>query len=295
MTKAKKKVVVPAPSGRKGTLQKTIHQLIQLQELLVAKDQQQAGAGGHLEKLDASIDAMLQDLPETLSARFRRLLKKNLLVIVPVANNGCTACGMGLPISLVQQVRIADQLHACPSCARLLYYPEVTLRAQAKRVPRGAPPKVGIARFSGPELMIPRLEATTRDGVIAELCNRLQDEGYVEDASFIVEEALRREAMASTSLDHGLAFPHVRGVEGGGLMMVFGISKKGVKFDDSRSLSRIIPFVLIPTAASSFYLKLLAGMTQTFQDKEAREKILEEEDPAKLWKLLVKLTRSTVK
>ncbi len=77
--------------------------------------------------------------------------------------------------------------------------------------------------------------------------------------------------------------------------MVFGVSKKGVKFDESRNLSRIIPFVVIPTAASSFYLKLLSGVTQTFRDKDAREKILAEETSATMWKTLVKLTRSTVK
>ena len=295
MAKAKEKESDPAPSGRKGTSQKTVNHLIQLQEFIVARDQQQATAGARLEQLDVSIESLLNDLPSTLASRFNRLYKKNLLVIVPIANNGCTACGMALPISLVQKVRLADDLYNCPSCARILYYPEITLRAQAKRIPRGAPPKIGIARFSSPELMIPRLTATSRDGVIAELCGRLEDEDYVGDASFIVEEALKREAMASTGVDHGLAFPHVRGVEGGGLVMVLGISKKGVKFGDSRNLSRIIPFVVIPTAASSFYLKLLAGLTQTFRDKDARDKIMAEEEPGKLWKALVKLTRSTVK
>ena len=295
MSKAKKKDDKPEPSGRKGTLQKTIHQMIQLQELVVARDQQQATTGARLEQLDASIDSMMNDLPEAVAVRLGRLLKKNLLAIVPVANNVCTACGMSLPISLVQQVRLADELHACPSCARLLYYPEVALRAQAKRTPRGAPPKVGIARFSAPDLMIPRLQATTRDEAIAELSAKLEEEGYIDDASHIVDEALKREAMASTGVDHGLAFPHVRGVEGGGLVMVLGVSKKGIKFDEGRNLSRIIPFVVIPTAASSFYLKLLAGLTQTFREKDAREKIMAEEEPDKMWKVLVKLTRSTVK
>lgn len=281
--------------GKEGAAHKLIHHLIQLQELTIARDQQHA-AGGRLESLDESIGALMGELEPSVANQFARLRKKSLLVMVPVANQVCTACGMVLPISQVQLVRQARTLHACPSCARLLYYPDVALRAKGRWAPRGAVPKVGLARFSSPELILPRLEAKTRDEAITEMCQRLEDQGYVEDAAHIATEALKREAVASTAVDHGLAFPHVRGVEGGGLVMVLGISKKGIRFDEAdRSLSRILCFMVIPTAASAFYLKLLAGLTQTFRDKEAREKVLAEEDAEKLWKTLVKLTRSTLK
>ena len=52
--------------------------------------------------------------------------------------------------------------------------------------------------------------------------------------------------------------------------------------------------MVIPTAASAFYLKLLAGLTQTFQKKEAREKTVEAKDADKLWKTMLALTKSTI-
>ena len=50
----------------------------------------------------------------------------------------------------------------------------------------------------------------------------------------------------------------------------------------------------IPTAASAFYLKLLAGLSRVFQKQENREKLLEEDTPEKLWKALLKATRLVI-
>ena len=286
------------PDGKKqGAMRKTINHLTQLQELSIARAQQEASMpGARLAQLDASIDLLLNDLPDQVATQYRRLLKKDLVVLAPVGNSVCTACGMALPISLTQQVRMAESLFPCPSCARILYYPEAKLRGKAQRRARFGPAKTGVARFSAPGLMVPRLEATTRDDAIVELCDKMEEEGFVDDARILVEAALRREAIASTGVDHGLAFPHVRGVEGGGLTMALGVSPKGIKFGGpGRALTRIIFFVVIPTAASAFYLRLLSGLTQAFRDKERREKLLEAETPDELWKTLLRLTRTTVR
>jgi mannitol/fructose-specific phosphotransferase system IIA component (Ntr-type) len=74
-----------------------------------------------------------------------------------------------------------------------------------------------------------------------------------------------------------------------------GLSAKGIRFGaDQRSLTRIVFFVAIPTAASAFYLKLLAGLTKTFQEDAAREKLLEAGSQEKLWKTLCQLTRRAI-
>lgn len=280
------------------SVHKLINNLIQLQELWVARAQEQAGRGPTRgsTQLDTSVEALMDALPMVERTQFSKLMKKGLLGIVPVSNQVCTACGMSLPKSLIQSIRQADRLYACPNCALMLYYPDVDFRGKGRRTPRGAPAKTGITRFSYPELMIPRLEGTTRDEVLAEMTDRLEEEGFIDRAAEVYEEALNREAIVSTALDHGLAFPHVRGVEGGGLILTAGVSKKGVKFDEtSRKLSRIIFFVVIPTASSAFYLKLLAGLTKTFAEKEKRDAFMTETTPEGMWRALVKLTRSAVK
>lgn len=281
---------------RKGPMHKIINHLIQLQELMIARAQQEVSMqDARLAQLDTSIDTLYKELPGSVAAQFRKIEKKGLLAIVPIANGVCSACGMLLPVSLVHAVHAADKLYHCPNCARMVYFPEASPRNIGKRKRRSEPPKVGIERFSSPELMIPQLSAAERDDAIAELCLKMEAEGFVDNGAKLLEEALKREAIISTAVDCGLAFPHVRGVEGGGLTLALGLSKKGLRFDGpGRALTRIIFFMVIPTAASAFYLKLLAGLSQTFQKEEAREKLFEADTPDKLWKALIRSTKATI-
>ncbi len=273
-----------------------INHLIQLQELHLIRVEQAAQRGGHmLEELNASIQTLTEQLPPDIRATVAKMQKRDPVMIVPVCHAVCTGCGMRIPTSLVQAVRIAEQINICPTCTRMLFYPEGAPRQIAKAPSRTEPRRVGITRFSSPSLMLPRLAATDRDGVIRELAFLMKTQGFVDDEQKLVEGALRREAIVSTAVEHGLAFPHVRGVEGGGLTLALGISPKGVRFDPSdKTLTRIVFFVAIPTAASGFYLKLLAGLAETFSDPETRKALMAEDTPEGLWKTLVKLTKRTV-
>lgn len=278
-------------------MQPIINLLVQLQELTVARAQHEAGMpGAQLDQLDASISALSKELPENIHLQFSRLLQKSPLAVVPVANGACTACGMTLPVSLVHRVHAAEQVYPCPSCARLLFHRASSARNTRKSPRRSDPPKVGIERFSSDTLMIPALKGTDCDSVLEELCKKMEEEGFVDDAEQLHEAALKREAIISTAVDNGVAFPHVRCIEGGALTLALGIAPKGIKFDpDGKANTRIIFFMVIPTAASAFYLKLLAGLSGVFQKPENRDKLLEAETPKKLWKALMKTTRTAIR
>jgi len=276
-------------------MQRLIHHLIQLQDLLFARDQAEAAsAGAHAEQLEQSIRTLLDELPLEVRAHFIKMHKKGSLGIVPIATGVCSACGMQIPISQVHAVHAGDLLYQCPSCARYLCYPKSAPRRLGQRRKRGEPAQVGMSRFSAPSLMIPQLAATDRDEVIAELCGKMGVEGFIDNAARLTEEALRRETIASTAIDHGLAFPHVRGVEGGGLTLALGLSRKGIRFGSGKALTRMVFMMVIPTAASAFYLRLLSGLAQTFGEESAREAMFKAETPEELWKALNKATRLTV-
>lgn len=271
--------------------------LIQLQELSLIRGEQQVTVGRqHLEMLDQSIGEMTQKLPRDVQTLYLKLKDKDPIVISPVSEGVCAVCGMRLPISLVQAVRKEKEVHSCPNCARMLYYPESPARRVTERTSRVGPRKVGISRFSSHTLVIPSLEGKDADGVIHELAHQMESEGYITGGDRLVEEALRREAILSTAVGNGLAFPHVRGVEGGGLTLALGISRKGIKFNGpDNQLTRIVFFMAIPTAASAFYLKLLAGLATTFSQADARKALMNEKDQEKLWKALCKITRTSIK
>lgn len=275
-----------------------INMLVQLQDLLLIRSEQEAVMSSvRLSQLDAAIQALRANLPADTNQLFQKIEKKDLLVIVPISNNVCTGCGLILPVSLVHAVKAGEKLQQCPNCARIIYYQNFLPRRVSKKMGgRFTPRRTGIARFSSQELMVPVLKATERDNVIAELAGKMVQEGFVDNGAKLLDEALKREAIMHTAVDNGLAFPHVRGVEGGGLTLALGISRKGIKFDPlDRALSHIIFFIVIPTAASVFYLRLLSGLTQSFLKKEAREKLMHSETPEELWNILLKATRTAIK
>lgn len=273
---------------------KIINQLIQLQELIFTRDQQSAATGSRLTSLDASIVQMARELPAEVAEHVKRVLTKSNTLIAPMTNGVCSACGMGLPVSQVPLVRASETLHKCRSCTRFLYNQEGAPRRLGLRRSRNEPVQVGISRFSTPDLMV-NLTATDREGALRELCDKLQAEGFVDNAEKLFDEAMRREVIMSTAVDCGLAFPHVRSVEGGGLTLALGVSKKGIKFNpEARQLTRLIFFIVIPTAASAFYLKLLSGLATTFSDTDARETLTKSASPEEIWKALLKATRLTI-
>jgi len=272
-----------------------VNHLVQLQELaLVRAEQKAAGKEGDLAQLDASIHSLTGQLPDDIRLTVGKLQKRDPLFIVSVTNSVCSGCGMHLPTSLVQVVRQGQLVSNCPICTRILFHPEAQVRRVQSPASRVGPRKIGIQRFSDVSLMMPGLEAGERDAAIREMVARLQEAGFVDPADRMSEEAIRRETIVSTAVEHGIAFPHVRGVEGGGLTLALGMSRKGVKFSPSRKLTRLIFFMVIPTAASAFYLKLLAGLTTTFMADDAREKLMAETTPEGMWKSLCKLTRPSI-
>lgn len=271
--------------------------IIQLQELTLVKDEQKvAGGVAHLQQLNESIASMTAKLPKDLRRIFEKLHKRDHNVIVPVSAGNCSVCGMKLPSSLMQLVRLGETIQYCSNCSRMLYEPASHPKNVSTQRKRSDPHKPGVSRFSAEELMILDLEATDKDSAIAELSAKMEEEGFVDNGDKLTEEALRRETVCSTAVDHGLAFPHVRAVEGGGLTLALGLSKKGIQFNGVKGeKTKIIFLFLIPVAASSFYLKLLAGLTETFMKADAREALLSAETQKKLWKAFLKVTKKAIK
>jgi mannitol/fructose-specific phosphotransferase system IIA component (Ntr-type) len=273
-----------------------LNQLIQLQELNFAKEEQKASNSKMpLAQLEKSIAEIRAKLPPEVADRYDRLQKHYPLAVVPLAGGSCSRCGLAVPQAVVNATKAGEQLQYCPHCGRFLFFPDTVARQPKKKQEKNRPVEVGIARFSSPALMVPKLAATTLEEVIGELAKVLGDGGFVEDPATVTELALRREAIVSTAVEHGLAFPHVRDVEGGGLTFAVGMKERGIAFGAHEDhLSKIFFFIVIPTPATAFYLRLLAGLVRTFESTDARKSLLDCDTPDDMWKTLVKLTRDTV-
>ncbi|HOE61185.1 MAG TPA: PTS sugar transporter subunit IIA [Kiritimatiellia bacterium] len=277
-------------------MQSLLNHLNQLQELVLIRDEHRTtGDGSHMERLNDSIDQLTDKLPPEIKSLYQRLYKKDHIVMAPMYNGCCAICGMRLPISQVQSVRLCKQIQNCPSCARILFEESGAPRWVGDVPSRTEPRKSGISRFSAESLMIPDLKATNGREAIVELATVMEQQKFVSGAEKLVASALEREAVLSTAMDNGLAFPHVRGVEGGGLTLALGVAKKGIRYDEAGSIVNLVFFITIPTAVSAFYLRLMSGLTETFLKEQNREAMLAAETPELLWKALIKATRYTIK
>lgn len=265
----------------------------QLQELVLTRDEHhQTGDGSHLDSLNDSIDALQKKLDPKVFALYDRLYKKNHIVLAAMSNGCCSVCGMQVPIAQSQQVRIGQHLVTCSSCGRILFASDPDAAHNVADKPDRDEPKTGISRFSAEELMVVDLDVNSSEEAIGILASAMEKNHFISNANSLVAAAMNREAVLSTAMD-AVAFPHVRGVEGGGLTLAMGVSKKGIDWAGEKV--NIVFLSAIPVAVSAFYLRLMAGLAQAFSKKENREAVVNAKDSAALWKALVKATRHTVK
>ena len=274
-----------------------INLLSQLQEMILTRDEHHhTGDGSHLDSLNDSIDALVDKLEPQLKVSYQRLYKKDHLVMSPMVDGYCGVCGMRLPVSQVQQVRLARAVQTCSSCGRMLYDEEQDApRVIAEKPSRGEPRKTGVSRFSAEELMVCDLKGTTTESVIHELAEAMVANRFVSNADALVKAAMEREIVFSTAMGDGLAFPHVRGVEGGGLTLALGVSKKGFVYDDAGTRVHFVFFSAIPVAVSAFYLRLMSGLSEAFSKKENRDLLLTAKTSVELWKAFMKATRYNIR
>jgi len=269
----------------------------QLQELVLTRDEHnQTGDGSHLDSLNDSIDALRSRLEPQLAGLYERLYKKNHVVMAAMSNGCCAACGMQVPIAQGQQVRLGQHLVTCSSCGRVLFADDedaahnVTEKDKSEK----DEPKTGVSRFSAEELMVVDLDAKTPQDAIAALAQAMETHKFIENADSLVTAAMERESVLSTAMGNGLAFPHVRGVEGGGLTFAMGVSKKGIDWDGENKVNLVF-LSAIPVAVSAFYLRLMSGIIQSFSKAAVVKSVVDAKDAAAMWKALCKATRLTVK
>ena len=271
-----------------------INTLRQLQELVLTRDEHhQTGDGSHLDSLNDAIAALQVKLEPQVAGLYSRLYKKSHIVMAAMSNGCCSVCGMQVPIAQSQQVRLAKHLVTCSSCGRILFASEADAAHNVSDRYDRDDPKTGISRFSAEELMLADLDADTTEGAITALAKLMENNKFISNADSLVTAAMNREGVLSTAIGGSLAFPHVRGVEGGGLTLAMGVSRKGIDWGGEKV--HVVFLSAIPVAVSAFYLRLMSGIIQSFSKKDNLDAVLAAKDSASLWKTLVKATRHTVK
>ncbi len=74
---------------------------------------------------DEKRKAYTPNIESRLLSQYERILKsREGLALVPVLNNSCGGCHLGLPPQVVNETQQHEKLIVCESCARILYWPQ---------------------------------------------------------------------------------------------------------------------------------------------------------------------------
>lgn len=278
----------------KDSVQELLGILLRIQELgfaLMEHDAAESQKGK--EEIRKAREELAEGVPLEWLRVLERLQNTGQPAVVPATGGFCSYCRIQVPTRMYQEVIANSRIHQCPCCARILYVPEGGGLHLTDSTPRTA--AEGFARFSNPQLVLPNLLGRTMPEVLQEIVGRLSCLGWIAQPQEILRAAIQREELVTTALEHGLAFPHVRGVEGGGLVVAVGLSRKGVHFSPGgRRLTRILFFSVIPQAASSLYLKIVGGLVKALRTDEARKTLLSCQDSSKAWEVLLQLSGPTL-
>lgn len=276
-------------------MKEQIEILKKLQERVLIRDGFGAFAG-----MDGSMKIVLEigELEKKLDggvwALYDVLVRHNNVFIAPLVGHVCAGCGMVIPTSNEQEVRLGQKICCCTHCGRILYVePEDVVKGLMPKRKKQTSPAT-LARFSCEDLVVPNIKAADAEGAIAELAAVMAKKGFVSDDKGLVAAATAREGVLPTSMPEGLAFPHVRGVEGGQLTLAIGRSARGIDWG-GRKVNYVF-LAAIPVAASNFYSRLVIGILEAFRDGKKRGWVdTTASEKVALWKAVLKATRVTTK
>ena len=117
--------------------------------------------------------------------------------------------------------------------------------------------------------IITGLKATTKEGVVREMVQSLQDAGGIPEAEYegIVNAIMRREELGSTGIGRGIAVPHTKHISVDRLVGTVAISAEGVDFESLDCEKVNLFFLLVsPPDRPGEHLRALEHITRQLKD-----------------------------
>lgn len=131
------------------------------------------------------------------------------------------------------------------------------------------------------------LAAHDRDGVLAELVDLLAANGHVSDPARMLRDLLEREALGSTGIGHGIAFPHARSTAARRVHLALGISREGIDYGTlDNQPARLVLLEVAPPEAAKEQLQTLAPIALLLTDAALREALFAARTPNEVVRLL---------
>ena len=144
-----------------------------------------------------------------------------------------------------------------------------------------------ISEILNKELLIPNLQSKNKKGVLEELAGVLVAQGKLPDLEKVVEVLLDREKLGSTGIGDGIAIPHGKIKDLGGVVASFGRSREGVDFESIDQKPTHLFFLLMaPENSAGIHLKALARISRLLKDPSFRKRLMEAESQEELFQII---------
>ena len=137
--------------------------------------------------------------------------------------------------------------------------------------------------------IVPRLRATDKEGVLAELTEVLVATQKIKGSRDAIQVLLEREKLGSTGIGEGIAIPHGKLKELKEVVAVFGRSVEGVDFDSmDGSPAKLFFLLMAPENSASTHLKALARISRLLKDRAFREELLQAVSQDELFEIIAR-------
>ncbi len=124
------------------------------------------------------------------------------------------------------------------------------------------------------------LKGASKEEVLREMVEVLQDAPEVTDIEDFYRAILEREKTMSTGLGIGLALPHVKIPSVTDFVVVLGRKKEGIEFESlDKQPAKIIVLVGASQKQHKEFLLVIARIAQLFRDENVREEVLHADGP----------------
>ncbi|HAR6152215.1 TPA: PTS transporter subunit EIIA [Staphylococcus pseudintermedius] len=120
------------------------------------------------------------------------------------------------------------------------------------------------------------LSATTKDGVIDELAQQLNQAGKLNQLDDYIAAIHKREQQSSTGIGEGIAIPHAKVEAVKTPAIAFGKSKAGVDYDSlDMQPAHLFFMIAAPATGAQTHLDALAKLSSVLMDENVRQALLE--------------------
>ena len=126
-----------------------------------------------------------------------------------------------------------------------------------------------------PKSILVGLRGETKEKIIEELVNSLDDDAIADDRDKVLQAVLEREKIMSTGIGDGIAIPHGKSDAVLRLAAALGIHKRGVDFEALDGEPAYVFFLLVsPANVSGPHIKALARISRLLKNDEFKRRLI---------------------